>query len=224
MILLKIPKILTDLVLLTPSAQRECFICGCLAVYECLQCLTDHKLQPGRIKQYCTTCNTQVYRRGTSTCQGPYWSVLICKKTYCSFLLKVHTHTSRRGHSPSALSVPEGVASDASVPRHMMQLFAVLCIQTSHYVSFVKYGPESRSWLFFDSMADRCGKTNIWLFWFKVLLWLLQESSQSKVAMNCLQRYLFLSLVQRLAWYAFCAMWLPMTALFSDNESSTVVR
>lgn len=40
-----------------------------------------------------------------------------------------------------------------------MELFAVLCIHTSHYVCFVKYGPGSRSWLFFDSMADRCGKT-----------------------------------------------------------------
>lgn len=39
-----------------------------------------------------------------------------------------------------------------------MQLFAVLCIQTSHYVSFVKYGPDPRSWIFFDSMADRFGK------------------------------------------------------------------
>lgn len=40
-----------------------------------------------------------------------------------------------------------------------MELFAVLCIHTSHYVCFVKYGPGPRSWLFFDSMADRCGET-----------------------------------------------------------------
>ena len=42
-----------------------------------------------------------------------------------------------------------------------MQLFAVLCIHTSHYVSFVKYGPGPRSWLFFDSMADRCGEIDL---------------------------------------------------------------
>ena len=70
--------------------------------------------------------------------------------------LKVHTHPSRQGHSPKALAVP--AASDTPVSRHVMQLFAALCIQTSHYVSFVKYGPDPRSWLFFDSMADRCGK------------------------------------------------------------------
>lgn len=39
-----------------------------------------------------------------------------------------------------------------------MELFAVLCIETSHYVSFVKYGPENEHWMFFDSMADRHGE------------------------------------------------------------------
>lgn len=34
----------------------------------------------------------------------------------------------------------------------------MLCIETSHYVSFVKYGPENEHWMFFDSMADRHGE------------------------------------------------------------------
>ena len=39
-----------------------------------------------------------------------------------------------------------------------MELFAVVCIETSHYVSFVKcgLGPDA-PWCFFDSMADRRG-------------------------------------------------------------------
>ncbi|XP_059185568.1 ubiquitin carboxyl-terminal hydrolase CYLD [Centropristis striata] len=123
-----IPSTELDITDLLYNSPRECFLCGSLAEYECLQCLSDRQLQPGRIKQYCSTCNTQV-----------------------------HTHHSRQGHSPKALSVPADAASDPPVPRHMMQLFAVLCIQTSHYVSFVKYGPDPHSWLFFDSMADRCG-------------------------------------------------------------------
>ncbi|KAM9860013.1 ubiquitin carboxyl-terminal hydrolase CYLD isoform 2-T2 [Aulostomus maculatus] len=110
------------------NSLRECFVCGRLAEHECLQCLPDRKLQPGRIKQYCTTCNTQV-----------------------------HSHPSRQGHSPKALSVPAEAPTGTPVPRQTMQLFAVLCIQTSHYVSFVKYGSDPHSWLFFDSMADRCG-------------------------------------------------------------------
>ncbi|XP_041673074.1 ubiquitin carboxyl-terminal hydrolase CYLD [Cheilinus undulatus] len=123
-----IPSTELDITDLLYNSPRECFICGNLAEYECLQCLPDRKLQPGRIKQYCPTCNIQV-----------------------------HTHPLRLDHSPKALAVPADVAADASVPRHMMQLFAVLCIHTSHYVSFVKYGPDPHSWLFFDSMADRCG-------------------------------------------------------------------
>lgn len=43
-----------------------------------------------------------------------------------------------------------------------MELFAVICIETSHYVSFVKAGGGSDSpWVFFDSMADRKDERNI---------------------------------------------------------------
>lgn len=83
----------------------------------------------------------------------------------------MHRHHSRRGHTPKVLPVAASQAADAPVSRSTMELFAVLCIHTSHYVCFVKYGPGSRSWLFFDSMADRCGKTHfreavlfVWFF------------------------------------------------------------
>lgn len=105
------------------------------------------------------------------SCQESRCLSFSCKSFFCFFFffLQVHSHPSRQGHSPKALEVPADVASDTPVPRHMMQLFAVLCIQTSHYVSFVKYGPDPQSWLFFDSMADRCGKMDFsffaYLFW-----------------------------------------------------------
>jgi len=42
--------------------------------------------------------------------------------------------------------------------REKMELFAVICIETSHYVAFVKSGSDRHSpWVFFDSMADRKG-------------------------------------------------------------------
>ena len=42
-----------------------------------------------------------------------------------------------------------------------MELFAVVCIETSHYVSFVRCGDSPRApWCFFDSMADRKGEQN----------------------------------------------------------------
>lgn len=146
------------------TAPRECFICGHLAEHECVQCLPDHKLQPGRVKQYCTTCNTQVmfYFLGLFL-NIKYATLQTCGFNFLLFF-QVHTHPSRQGHSPKALTVPDDVASHSSVPRHMMKLFAVLCIHTSHYVSFIKYGPDPHSWLFFDSMADRCGKIDSSLF------------------------------------------------------------
>ncbi|XP_052466565.1 ubiquitin carboxyl-terminal hydrolase CYLD-like [Carassius gibelio] len=126
-----IPSTELDITDILNCSPKECFLCGHLAEYECVQCLTDHKLQPGKIKQYCSTCNTQV-----------------------------HIHPSRKEHTPHKLTVPDHLPEDAPIQRHQMQLFAVLCIDTSHYVSFVKYGPNQRSWIFFDSMADRCGDDN----------------------------------------------------------------
>ena len=39
-----------------------------------------------------------------------------------------------------------------------MELIAVVCIETSHYVSFVRCGDTPQApWCFFDSMADRKG-------------------------------------------------------------------
>jgi len=52
-------------------------------------------------------------------------------------------------------------AVDLEPLREKMELFAVICIETSHYVAFVKSGSDRQSpWVFFDSMADRKG---IWL-------------------------------------------------------------
>jgi len=48
-----------------------------------------------------------------------------------------------------------------SIPRVTMDLFAVICIETSHFVSFVKCGTDRKApWVFFDSMADRVENGN----------------------------------------------------------------
>ena len=57
------------------------------------------------------------------------------------------------------LERPVGWKQDSRMPRVHMDLVAVVCIETSHYVSFVRCGDTLRSpWAFFDSMADRKGK------------------------------------------------------------------
>ena len=101
--------------------------------------------------------------------------------------LQSHQHKKRQGHQPQPLLVPPEFlpcyrqlqeeaaagqgpggrqqngepagASDVVLPREKMELFAVVCIQTSHYVSFVKCGMgKDAPWVFFDSMADRMGQ------------------------------------------------------------------
>jgi ubiquitin thioesterase CYLD len=53
------------------------------------------------------------------------------------------------------------MADHCAVPRLFMELFAVVCIETSHYVAFVKAGSgQDAPWCFFDSMADRKGEQN----------------------------------------------------------------
>lgn len=129
------PSLELDITDLLEDTPRECRICGGLALYECRDCYEDGDITAGKIKQFCEKCNTQV-----------------------------HLHPRRKTHRHNKLSVPkelqEGMARQAGFPRQRMELFAVLCIETSHYVAFVKYGSGDSAWLFFDSMADRDGGQN----------------------------------------------------------------
>ncbi|KAK7170362.1 hypothetical protein R3I94_000552 [Phoxinus phoxinus] len=129
------PSLELDITDLLDDTPRECRICGCLALYECRECYEDCDITPGKIKQFCEKCNTQV-----------------------------HLHPRRKSHRYVKLSVPkelqESVWRQGSYPHQQMELFAVLCIETSHYVAFVKYGSADSAWLFFDSMADRDGGQN----------------------------------------------------------------
>jgi len=59
-------------------------------------------------------------------------------------------------------------SENKELDKQKMDLFAVVCIETSHYVAFVKCGVERDSpWCFFDSMADRKGECL--LFFVRVL-------------------------------------------------------
>uniref|UniRef100_G3TCQ9 Ubiquitin carboxyl-terminal hydrolase CYLD n=1 Tax=Loxodonta africana TaxID=9785 RepID=G3TCQ9_LOXAF len=123
---------ITDLLEDTP---RQCRICGGLAMYECRECYDDPDISAGKIKQFCKTCNTQV-----------------------------HLHPKRLSHKYNPVSLPKDLPDwdwrHGCIPCQKMELFAVLCIETSHYVAFVKYGKDDSAWLFFDSMADRDGGQN----------------------------------------------------------------
>ncbi|KAI1888660.1 hypothetical protein AGOR_G00187430 [Albula goreensis] len=127
-----LPSLTLDITDLLDHTVRHCSICQSVAEWECTQCYEDPDITPGYLKQYCHICNTQV-----------------------------HSHRKRSSHRPERVSMPEGQwVGPVQGARQRMALFAVTCIQTSHYVSFVKHGPLSTDWLFFDSMADREGGEN----------------------------------------------------------------
>ncbi|XP_077315264.1 ubiquitin carboxyl-terminal hydrolase CYLD-like [Lithobates pipiens] len=76
-------------------------------------------------------------------------------RQFCQFCeMQVHSHKQMSDHKPVRLVDTQ---SEASTTRQKMELLAVLCIKTSHFISFVKYGPGKNSWVFFDSMAGKIG-------------------------------------------------------------------
>ncbi|MGH0148126.1 UNVERIFIED_CONTAM: hypothetical protein FKN15_071011 [Acipenser sinensis] len=131
-----LPSLQLDITDLLDNTPRECSLCQGLALLECKECYEETDITPGRIKQFCATCSKQVHR-----------------------------HRQRLSHNPQRVRAPEGEwpmggEESRAMPRETLDLYAVLCIETSHYVSFVKYGEKVTDWLFFDSMADREGGEN----------------------------------------------------------------
>ncbi|XP_053324475.1 ubiquitin carboxyl-terminal hydrolase CYLD-like [Spea bombifrons] len=127
-----IPTLELDITDLLEDTPRQCCICESLAVVECPDCYEDAGISPGRIKQYCKLCSKQV-----------------------------HLHSQRRGHRPQDLTLPKDLNGQVMFQRQYMELYAVLCIETSHYVAFIRLCSQNPPlWVFFDSMADREGGEN----------------------------------------------------------------
>ncbi|XP_030556658.1 ubiquitin carboxyl-terminal hydrolase CYLD isoform X1 [Drosophila novamexicana] len=131
-----LPSQFLDITNIIEDSPRECTVCGNLAEYECRECFGS--LQAG--------------------------SGLDCTAFCQKCLNTIHMHAKRANHKSKKLSVPRDfkvMADHMILPRLYMDLFAVVCIETSHYVAFVKAGsgPDA-PWCFFDSMADRKGEKN----------------------------------------------------------------
>ncbi|KAK7144804.1 hypothetical protein R3I94_011026 [Phoxinus phoxinus] len=133
-----IPSIELDITGLLADGPQPCVLCGQLANEECAECFRDTLFSDTGFKYFCLECSTQVHSHKQRRC-----------------------HKTRSLHLPQGFSYSQSSGSDPrSPPREKLELFAVLCIETSHYVSFVKYGPRDTDWIFFDSMADRVGESN----------------------------------------------------------------
>ncbi|KAF7992269.1 hypothetical protein HCN44_001594 [Aphidius gifuensis] len=128
------PTLLLDVTDIIEDSPRQCTVCGKCAEYECKECYGQ--------------------------CGDGLESTAFCYPC----LKNVHQHEKRINHKPTVLSIPEEftiLPSHCPVPRLYLELSAVVCIETSHYVSFVKCGSGSEApWCFFDSMADRIGEQN----------------------------------------------------------------
>ena len=111
-------------------------MCGSYAaLYECKDCYENKLLADGPgIASFCKGCSETM-----------------------------HKHKIRAHHKPRPILLPRVYSQYSSekktLDKQKMELFAVVCIETSHYVAFVKCGVEANSpWCFFDSMADRKGE------------------------------------------------------------------
>ncbi|XP_034231324.1 ubiquitin carboxyl-terminal hydrolase CYLD isoform X2 [Thrips palmi] len=128
-----LPSQVLDVTDVIEDSPRQCTVCGKLAEFECKDCMD-------------------------------YFDVGLDNIAYCEVCLRTaHCHQRRSNHTWRRISVPSDFKSlqeaCSTIPRLYMELFAVVCIETSHYVAFVKCGSGlDAPWCFFDSMADRKGE------------------------------------------------------------------
>lgn len=134
-----LPSALLDVTDLIEGLPRQCAVCGALARWECAACASG----------------------GCTSAEGSGGALEA--GALCSACLR-RAHSARPHHKATPLKVCEEYANileSCPIPRVYMELFAVLCIETSHYVAFVKAGVgHDAPWCFFDSMADRKGERN----------------------------------------------------------------
>lgn len=115
-------------------------------------------LNVGNIKQpaVCFVCGSKSFFK-CNDCrleQGNGRTLDFCRN--CS--MKFHSNLQRKFHQPYFIGEHEGDDQPLTQSIEMLELFAVICIKTSHYVCFTKCGLQPDSpWVFFDSMSDRIG-------------------------------------------------------------------
>uniref|UniRef100_A0A9J2PY54 ubiquitinyl hydrolase 1 n=1 Tax=Ascaris lumbricoides TaxID=6252 RepID=A0A9J2PY54_ASCLU len=125
-----IPQQELDITHLVFDSKRPCTICGKAADLICPECFLTKEVLLGEVT-YCGGCYD-----------------------------KAHMGFDHRSQSIRRLSQKETNSSlsrrSQAIAQRKLQLMAVLCIEMSHYVTFVR-AINANKWLMFDSMADRVG-------------------------------------------------------------------
>ncbi|VDN04157.1 unnamed protein product [Thelazia callipaeda] len=122
-----------DITHLIYNSKRPCINCGRLADLMCPECFLTQEVFIAEVT-YCGIC----YERTHSGLDHQPQELLV--------------DTSNLFSSSNSLSLSRRM----QVPQIKLQLASVLCIETSHYVAFVR-ALFANKWTFFDSMADRVG-------------------------------------------------------------------
>lgn len=149
------PSLKLDITDVLEAAPRACghrdTDCDNIARYECRDCFREGYGRSSMLSSstYCDNCFDSKHFGKTH-------------ETGIEYHNQTKTHLSLTPNEAiSRFSNRISKTRDREIPRICMDLFAVLCIETSHYVCFVKCGQEPDSpWCFFDSMADRKGEQN----------------------------------------------------------------
>ncbi|XP_025115763.1 ubiquitin carboxyl-terminal hydrolase CYLD-like isoform X1 [Pomacea canaliculata] len=148
-----IPSLELDITDILETGIRECIVCGSLARFECKDCHLIHG-QGLSTTAFCATCIKMSHQHKKRQAHHPK-ELMVPPE----FLAKYSQICEESGPICRQNGEPLGTSHDYGLPKEKMELFAVLCIQTSHYVSFVKCGlGKEAPWVFFDSMADRMGE------------------------------------------------------------------
>nr|XP_054748343.1 ubiquitin carboxyl-terminal hydrolase CYLD-like [Lytechinus pictus] len=133
-----LPSLTIDITDLLENYPRSCTICGELAKVECRDCRPDEEISEEFIKSYCFSC---------------------CDMSHSSLPSHRIKQLTLNPEVEKGFELMTRTGQQLHFQRQTMELFAVVCIQTSHYVAFVKTETKPTHWVFFDSMADRDAST-----------------------------------------------------------------
>ncbi|CAF1533721.1 unnamed protein product, partial [Adineta steineri] len=126
--------------------DREITLDNSIVQLVCLKCQkTNHDPETSKDFYFCNECYK---KESPSLSTVTNDATITCYCTSCS--ADLHKHLAGSNHTHHTKRV--------SMDKIKLNLFAVLCIETSHYVAFVKCqkrNPLQHEWLFFDSMSDR---------------------------------------------------------------------
>ncbi|XP_071823944.1 uncharacterized protein [Apostichopus japonicus] len=140
-----IPSLEMDINTLIRDSPRQCSICGKLAFIECKDCTpvsTDENRDV--IQSFCVDCYLARHKRKKH------------KTTNLSVTLEFTKMFQEIAEKVDEDNI--AVKTQHLYPEHRMELFSVVCIETSHYMAFVKTcSGDGEQWVFFDSMADGRG-------------------------------------------------------------------